>query len=674
MIEDIKWWCYKVLPLVYEDSLSYYELLCKVIQKINEIIPVVNITDDKITDAVNKELQTMITDGTLDEVINEQIFGELNAKVDRVIADNVILNNQMGELQTNVENEITEIRQETTQSVKNVSDYYLNVLNFGADNTGSEYSDTAFSNALSEAASKGSKLLIPIGTYKLKDTIYTDSSFIYKDSGIYSEKPLMVSSKLKESSYDCTFEKFVELSYIKANENTGSFQSAVYIPNSNHIILGFSNTDTYNSLLVEMDSDFKTVYKRKSLPIGHCNDLTFNQNTNMIVCAPIEPVSTVYLLNPTNLELVETKVITGIPSGINMVEYNSKYNVYFMYDSGNVYIVDSNFTLLKAISSNSFSSLLVPTNESATQGSFTLEDQFIMISSIANNGYHSGIRLTNINFNTGGVHNYYDYPTLDRYDEAECGVVINNWLFLLSYDNTNLLVRALNIDSSSSYIEEINTNDINTTKMTYYVDESKNSNGNGLTEDSPFNDLSYAVKMIRYTGEAEIILLADTQKTDKVEIKSHIGILVISGKTKTIKIKRPITISDTRSVYFKDITINNDGSINTLITVSRSFVTFYYTATLLGDGTNGGTKRIVNATNMSDVICENTAINNCDIAIRIGNGSRLTLWQTSGNGNNILVNNEGGIDLISTGKANATTVVKSNTYGGLDIQGYKTLQ
>ena len=31
-------WCQKVLPLVYDDSLSYYEILCKVVDYINKLI------------------------------------------------------------------------------------------------------------------------------------------------------------------------------------------------------------------------------------------------------------------------------------------------------------------------------------------------------------------------------------------------------------------------------------------------------------------------------------------------------------------------------------------------------------------------------------------------------------------------------------------------------------
>ena len=37
-IQHFRFWCQKVLPAVYDDSLSYYELLCKVIEKLNELI------------------------------------------------------------------------------------------------------------------------------------------------------------------------------------------------------------------------------------------------------------------------------------------------------------------------------------------------------------------------------------------------------------------------------------------------------------------------------------------------------------------------------------------------------------------------------------------------------------------------------------------------------------
>ena len=37
-LQTFRFWCYKVLPLVYDDSLSYYEVLCKVVDYINKLI------------------------------------------------------------------------------------------------------------------------------------------------------------------------------------------------------------------------------------------------------------------------------------------------------------------------------------------------------------------------------------------------------------------------------------------------------------------------------------------------------------------------------------------------------------------------------------------------------------------------------------------------------------
>ena len=43
-----RFWCQKVLPLVYDDSLSYYELLCKVVCKLNELAENQNNLSDEI--------------------------------------------------------------------------------------------------------------------------------------------------------------------------------------------------------------------------------------------------------------------------------------------------------------------------------------------------------------------------------------------------------------------------------------------------------------------------------------------------------------------------------------------------------------------------------------------------------------------------------------------------
>lgn len=66
-VSTLKYWCYKVLPLVYDDSLSYYELLCKVVSKLNELIEKYASFDDVVEeiqsaiDALQKQIDEFDT-------------------------------------------------------------------------------------------------------------------------------------------------------------------------------------------------------------------------------------------------------------------------------------------------------------------------------------------------------------------------------------------------------------------------------------------------------------------------------------------------------------------------------------------------------------------------------------------------------------------------------------
>ena len=48
-LSTFKFWCYKALPLVYDDSLSYYEVLCKVVDYINKLIEQDKIFGNELT-------------------------------------------------------------------------------------------------------------------------------------------------------------------------------------------------------------------------------------------------------------------------------------------------------------------------------------------------------------------------------------------------------------------------------------------------------------------------------------------------------------------------------------------------------------------------------------------------------------------------------------------------
>lgn len=57
-IGSFRFWCQKILPAVYDDSLSYYELLCKVIKKLNEVIEQYDVTGSVVNEIII-ELQTL---------------------------------------------------------------------------------------------------------------------------------------------------------------------------------------------------------------------------------------------------------------------------------------------------------------------------------------------------------------------------------------------------------------------------------------------------------------------------------------------------------------------------------------------------------------------------------------------------------------------------------------
>lgn len=71
--------CFKVLPLVFDEALSYYEVLCKLRNSLNEVIEQANalVNELGLTDTEIDELKTLVGEGSVDD----RIYGaELSAK------------------------------------------------------------------------------------------------------------------------------------------------------------------------------------------------------------------------------------------------------------------------------------------------------------------------------------------------------------------------------------------------------------------------------------------------------------------------------------------------------------------------------------------------------------------------------------------------------------------
>ena len=84
-LQPFRYWCQKVLPLVYDDSLSYYELLCKVVDYLNKTMEDVETLHGDVTNIhkAYEELQNYVNNyfSTLD------VQEEINNKLDVMASD-----------------------------------------------------------------------------------------------------------------------------------------------------------------------------------------------------------------------------------------------------------------------------------------------------------------------------------------------------------------------------------------------------------------------------------------------------------------------------------------------------------------------------------------------------------------------------------------------------------
>jgi hypothetical protein len=141
-MKPFKFWCQKVLPTVYDDSLSYYELLCKVVQYLNDNVDNINLLNDNVTnlynayvalqdyvnnyfdqnfpELVSDKLDEMAEDGTLTALIKAYIdpyFEEKSDEIDEAISA------QNAEISEAIENQNASIDLLDTQMTQFIADH-----------------------------------------------------------------------------------------------------------------------------------------------------------------------------------------------------------------------------------------------------------------------------------------------------------------------------------------------------------------------------------------------------------------------------------------------------------------------------------------------------------------------------------------------------------------------
>lgn len=87
-INNFRFWCQKVLPLVYDDSLSYYELLCKTVDYLNKVIDETNKIGEDVTELYKtfKQLKEYVDN----YFKNLDVQEEINKKLDEMAKDGTL--------------------------------------------------------------------------------------------------------------------------------------------------------------------------------------------------------------------------------------------------------------------------------------------------------------------------------------------------------------------------------------------------------------------------------------------------------------------------------------------------------------------------------------------------------------------------------------------------------
>lgn len=83
-INMFKYWTHKILPLVYDDSLSYYEVLNKLTEKLNEVIENYSVFDGTIQDLI--EFKNSLTNGEFPEPFEDALNKWIDSKLTTLIS------------------------------------------------------------------------------------------------------------------------------------------------------------------------------------------------------------------------------------------------------------------------------------------------------------------------------------------------------------------------------------------------------------------------------------------------------------------------------------------------------------------------------------------------------------------------------------------------------------
>lgn len=126
----------KVLPLVYDDSISYYEEVCRLVKKINELVDALNNASLDILEEANSYTDAQIANARSEFDAKVKEIEELERRLAEQYYDftNVVnariqfISNDVNRIDNKIDDEIIGANEYTNQAIKNNNEYLIDRL------------------------------------------------------------------------------------------------------------------------------------------------------------------------------------------------------------------------------------------------------------------------------------------------------------------------------------------------------------------------------------------------------------------------------------------------------------------------------------------------------------------------------------------------------------------
>lgn len=314
-------------------------------------------------------------------------------------------------------------------------------------------------NAFKASFNSGKQVIVPVGNYRLSETLITDEAILYIDKGIYPDNKLICSKNITKSPVNA---------YNLENKNLEDFnlvglQGCCYnLPHNSIIYSSNLSRDDNNPILVEYSISLQSIARSmKDTNYGHINDITFNPDNNKyyIITGDANKIA-IANENFTYLETIELDLPAS--SLATQISYDYDNKVFFVNTRGNgLFVFNADMTLLKRINNGYVGELDYPYEHIADyypQGSTVLNGQFISIMWLwGADGSPSYGRLIQYDYVTGEIKQINDVVFEYGNEEPEALYTIGDYIYMVSYFGSTMSTAKITTENNNIVIRNGNT-------------------------------------------------------------------------------------------------------------------------------------------------------------------------------------------------------------------------